>query len=170
MPPIVEKDLMSARTTLTFAAAFGFLAVLLGAFGAHGLKDTGFLERKYQQVEAKNYAGQEIVASYKYMMDFETGVRYHMWHALALGLTGILMQRQPSLSFSVAACCFIGGILFFSGSLYLLVIGGPRFGGIPWGAVAPIGGTMLLLGWLSLAIGTCCCLKSPTELPLNSQC
>lgn len=151
---------MNAQITLTMAAVFGFLAVFLGAFGAHGLKDSGYLERKFQDMEAKNYAGQKLVASYKYMLDFETGVRYHMWHALALGLTGVLMQRQPSLPLTLAAVCFTAGILIFSGSLYLLVIGGPRFGGIPWGAVAPIGGTLLLLGWGCLAVACCWCSKS----------
>lgn len=142
---------MSARQCLVATAVLGFFAVFLGAFGAHGLKDTKFLENKYADVEAKNYAGQMLPASYKYMLDFETGVRYHMWHTLALGLTGLQMQRQNSRALGIAAWCFLLGILFFSGALYLLVIGGPRFAGIPWGAVAPIGGTLQLTGWLVLA-------------------
>ncbi|MEZ6040967.1 MAG: DUF423 domain-containing protein [Planctomycetaceae bacterium] len=150
---------MTARSTLTLAAIFGFLAVLLGAFGAHGLKDSGFLEKKYQDVEAKNYAGLMIPASHKYMLDFETGVRYHMWHALALGLTGFLMRFRTGHggSLNVAAGAFTAGVVLFSGSLYVLVIGGPKFLGIPWGKVAPIGGTLLLVGWLSLAWAACCC-------------
>ena len=76
-----------------------------------------------------------------------------MAHSLALGLVGVLMLRRRSKLLSVAAGCFLGGIFFFSGSLYLLVIAGPRWLGVPWGAITPIGGTLMLIGWLSLAIG-----------------
>lgn len=151
---------MSARTCLVIASILGFLAVFLGAFGAHGLKDTGFLEKKYASEEPKNYAGQLLPASYKYLLDFETAVRYHMWHALAMGLAAVQMQRRNSRMLAIAACCFGFGIVLFSGSLYVLVIGGPRFGGIPWGAIAPFGGTLLLIGWAALAIGVC---RQPSE-------
>lgn len=144
---------MTARSCLTTAAVCGFLAVLLGAFGAHGLKDTGYLERKYAAAEARNDAGLTIPASHKYMQDFQTGVQYHMWHALALGIVGILLRDRSSRLLSIAAWSFLLGILFFSGSLYILVIGGPRWCGIPWGAIAPIGGTLLLVGWVVLAVG-----------------
>ena len=146
---------MSARTCLILAATFGFLAVLLGAFGAHGLSDSGFLERKYSQMEPKNVSGMEMPASYKYLQDFRTGVRYHMWHALALFGVGLIMLRQPSKLLSAAAWCFVGGIVLFSGALYVLVIGGPKFGGITWGLVAPIGGTLQLIGWVILSIAAC---------------
>jgi uncharacterized membrane protein YgdD (TMEM256/DUF423 family) len=74
-----------------------------------------------------------------------------MAHSLALGLVGVLMLRRRSKLLSVAAGCFLGGICFFSGSLYLLVIAGPRWLGVPWGAITPIGGTLMLIGWLALA-------------------
>lgn len=141
---------MSARVCLVLSALLGFTSVALGAFGAHGLtdnKNTGFLETKYAAMEPKMVAGLTVPASFKYLRDFETGVDYHMAHALALAATGLLMLRQPSKLLSAAACCFLGGIFFFSGSLYILVIGGPRWLGVPWGAIAPIGGTLLLLGW-----------------------
>lgn len=144
---------MSARTCLTLAAIFGFLAVLLGAFGAHGLSDSGYLERQFADMEAKNVSGHTLPASYKYLLDFRTGVRYHIWHALAMFGTGLLMQRQKSRLLSAAAWCFGGGIVLFSGALYVLVICGPKFGGITWGMVAPIGGTLQLVGWVLLAIG-----------------
>ena len=143
---------MSARSCLFLAAVSGFLAVVLGAFGAHGLKDSGFLERKYGATEKMNIAGHQVPASYKYLADFETGVEYQMAHALAMGLVGVLMMKQPSRCLSAAAWCFLTGILCFSGSLYVLVICGPRWLGIPWGAIAPIGGTMFLAGWLCLAV------------------
>lgn len=146
---------MNAKRCLTLAAVCGFLGVFLGAFGAHGLKDSGYLEKKYAAMEPKNYAGEQLAASHKYLLDFETGIRYHMWHALALAATGILMLNQPGRLLNIAAWCFAGGILLFCGALYVLVIGGPVFGGVPWGAVAPFGGTLLLAGWVFLALASC---------------
>ena len=143
---------MSARTCLILASLFGFLGVLLGAFGAHGLSDTGFLERKYAEMAPKNVAGMELPAAYKYLQDFRTGVRYHMWHALALFGVGLLMRTHPSKLLSAAAWAFVGGILLFSGALYILVICGPAWGGIRWGLVAPVGGTLQLIAWVLLTI------------------
>ncbi|MCA9086209.1 MAG: DUF423 domain-containing protein [Planctomycetaceae bacterium] len=143
---------MSGRTCCVLASLLGFLAVFAGAFGAHGLADSGFLTRKYAETEAKQVAGFEVPASWKYLQDFQTGVRYHMWHALALFGTGLLQYRRRSRLLTVAAWCFVGGILLFSGSLYVLVIGGPMFAGIRWGMVAPFGGTLLLIGWILLAV------------------
>ena len=133
------------------AAVSGFLAVLLGAFGAHGLADSGFLERKYGDLDLKNVAGMELPAAYKYLQDFQTGVRYQMWHTLALMGIGLAMLNAPSKLLTVAAWCFAGGILLFSGGLYILVICGPSFGGIKWGLVVPVGGTLQLVGWALLA-------------------
>jgi len=144
---------MSPRVCVCLASVLGFLAVVMGAFGAHGLKDTGFLQKKYADTEPKNIAGLSVPASYKYLRDFETGVEYHMSHSLALAITGLLMIRRPSAFLSIAAACFVLGILLFSGSLYILVIGGPRWLGIPWGLVAPLGGTLQLLGWMALFAG-----------------
>ena len=129
---------------------------MLGAFGAHGLKGSdgsGFLERKYASLEPKNTAGHQLPASYKYLQDFETGVDYHLKHALAMGLVGNMLLLRRSRLLSAAAWCFLGGTVFFSGSLYILVIGGPKWLGVPWGAITPIGGTLLLAGWACLAVG-----------------
>ena len=152
-PPAATTDcqLMNAARCLTLAALFGFLGVALGAFGAHGLNDTKYLEKRYADLPEKNVAGQTFPASFKYFRDFETGVEYHLTHTAALLAVGLLMLHQPSRLLQVAAWCFTGGIVLFSGSLYILVICGPRAGGIPWGAVAPIGGTLQLIGWLTLA-------------------
>jgi uncharacterized membrane protein YgdD (TMEM256/DUF423 family) len=147
---------MSSSTCLFASGVMGFLAVLLGAFGAHGLSDSGYLETKYADTEPKILQGVTVPAAHKYMRDFETGVRYHMWHALALGLIGVLIRTTPNRCYSGAAWCFVSGTVLFSGALYVLVIGGPRFGGIPWGMVAPIGGSMLIIGWLCLCCGTLC--------------
>jgi len=143
---------MSSRICLILATLFGFLAVLCGAFGAHFLSDTGYLGRKYAEMDPKQVSGMLLTASYKYYQDFQTGVRYHMWHALALMVVGLWKHQRQSRALSVAAWSFTVGIILFSGALYLLVIGGPRFGGIPWGAVAPFGGAALLVGWISALV------------------
>lgn len=143
---------MNARTCLLLAALLGFLGVGLGAFGAHGLADREFLQHKYADLPAKVVAGHELPAGYKYFQDYQTAVRYHMWHCLALLAVGILLKAEQPKALRSAAWCFLLGILLFSGSLYLLVMAGPRWGGIPWGAVTPIGGSLLLAGWVCLAV------------------
>ncbi|MCA9062825.1 MAG: DUF423 domain-containing protein [Planctomycetaceae bacterium] len=145
---------MTASRCLMIASLLGFLAVFAGAFGAHGLKDSGYLTRKYSDTEEKEITALHVPASFKYYTDFETGVRYHMWHALAMLGTGLMMRRCPGRSLRVAAWCFLTGILLFSGTLYVLVIGGPDFLDIRWGAIAPVGGTLLLIGWIALAVGS----------------
>jgi uncharacterized membrane protein YgdD (TMEM256/DUF423 family) len=124
---MVEKK-MEKRMVGILGALFGFLAVGLGAFGAHGLK--GILT-----------PGE--------LATFETGVRYQMYHALALLLVaGRYAGASPALG-RLAAWAFTVGILFFSGSLYTLVLAG-----LPWmGAVTPLGGVAFLVGWAALAWG-----------------
>lgn len=108
---------------LAFAAFNGFLAVSLGAFAAHGLRNTleaGLLDT------------------------FQTGVQYHMYHALALFGVGILMLHYPSQSLlRYSAVAFVAGMLLFSGSLYLLALSGIRW----LGAITPLGGVGFLAGW-----------------------
>lgn len=99
-------------------------AVILGAFGAHALKDILVAE------------GSASV--------WETAVRYQMWHALALLLVSIFPE-SPSPSKAVGLCLLFGTLLF-SGSLYLLAIGGPAW----LGPVTPIGGILLIAGWALL--------------------
>lgn len=107
----------------------GFLAVALGAFGAHALKDRLAPE----------------MASI-----FEVGARYHMVHALALLAVGCAAGRWPNASVAAAGWLFLAGTIIFSGSLYLLSLSGMRW----LGAITPIGGLAFLLGWLCLAWGT----------------
>lgn len=140
----------SGRRWIIVGAVFGFLGVLAGAFGAHGLKGSegdGFLTEKYAD-QAKNIAGLEVPASYKYLGDFETGVRYQMYHAFALILLGLFAGRFSSKLTNPAGWCFAVGTVLFSGSLYLLVLGGWRW----MGAIAPIGGTLQLIGWICFAL------------------
>ena len=103
-----------------------FLAVALGAFAAHGLK--GKLTPDLFNV-------------------FEVGVRYHMFHALALLAVAWASPRWPGTYLTAAGWLFIFGTIVFSGSLYLLALGGPRW----LGAITPIGGLAFLIAWLLLA-------------------
>jgi uncharacterized membrane protein YgdD (TMEM256/DUF423 family) len=104
------------------------LAVALGAFGAHGLKSR---------------VAPEMLAV------FETGVRYHMYHALALLAVGWAATRWPSSSIGAAGWLFVAGILVFSGSLYAMTFTGARW----LGAITPLGGLCFILGWVLLAWG-----------------
>jgi uncharacterized membrane protein YgdD (TMEM256/DUF423 family) len=103
----------------------GFLAVALGAFGAHGLQ--GRLSPA--QLET-----------------FETAVRYQMYHALALLLVAALAGRGGVQGGALAGWGFTVGIVLFSGSLYLMLATGQRW----LGAVTPIGGVAFLIGWAAL--------------------
>ena len=135
-----------ARSWLFLGSLFAGLAVAAGAFAAHGL-DRVFVE-KYAG-ETRIVGGWELPRAKKYLDDFRTGAEYQMTHALALLAVGLLSDRRPSRWWTWAGGCFTGGILLFSGSLYLLTTTGiTRFG-----AITPIGGTFFLVGWLLLAIG-----------------
>ncbi|MCY0865312.1 MAG: DUF423 domain-containing protein [Sulfobacillus sp.] len=113
---------------LFVAAVLGFLGVGLGAFGAHGLR-------------AK--ITPESLAVY------QTGVQYHLIHTVAMVLAALLTDRLAATNWVLlAGWFFFGGIIVFSGSLYILAISGQR----RWGAVTPIGGLLFLAGWALLAI------------------
>jgi uncharacterized membrane protein YgdD (TMEM256/DUF423 family) len=108
-------------------AVFGFAGVALGAFGAHGLR--GRLEPRMLEV-------------------FETAVRYQLVHAVLLVALSLGWDKLSKPAASVAGACFVGGIVVFSGTLYALVASGVRW----LGAVTPLGGTALIVGWLALAL------------------
>jgi uncharacterized membrane protein YgdD (TMEM256/DUF423 family) len=118
-----------ARLFIALAAIGGFLAVLLGAFGAHALRDS-----------LDDYS----------LSVFETAVDYHFYHALALLGVGLLCRGKahPARWLCVSGMAFAVGILIFSGSLYLLAVTGQRW----LGAITPLGGVSFLLGWGSLAV------------------
>jgi len=110
-------------------AASGFVAVGAGAFGAHALKAR---------------LTPELLAV------FDTGARYQMVHALALLAVAWAVTRWPGRAAVASGWCFVAGTLLFSGSLYLLALTGVR--GL--GAITPVGGVLLLGGWLLLALAT----------------
>lgn len=118
------------KTAIILAAILGFLGVALGAFGAHAFKDR-FKEPKY----AKNW---------------ETAVSYQFTHTFAIALTGILMHLLgTSTSLTWAMWLFIVGTIIFSGSLYVLSLTGIK----KLGAITPIGGLLMLAGWVLLFVG-----------------
>ncbi|MEO1350308.1 MAG: DUF423 domain-containing protein [Cyanobacteria bacterium J06635_15] len=118
---------MTARLLIAIASLLGALSVAGGAFGAHALKD--------QLTE-------------KALATFETGIRYQMYHALALLLVGLLLQQQPESSgLANVGWAFIIGVVIFSGSLYGLSLSGIKI----LGAITPLGGVAFIAGWLMLA-------------------
>ena len=129
-------------------AILAALGVVFGAFGAHGLQTK--LKPMYgsQEIEV---AGMMMPATHKYLLDFKTGAAYQMYHALGLLALGIAAAQQAEVrrSHRVAAWCFLLGIVLFSGSLYVLVLSGMRW----LGAITPIGGTLMIVGWIAFAIG-----------------
>ncbi len=120
------------RNWIIAAAISGALTVVLGALGAHALKNT--------LPEAQ-------------LASFETAVRYQMYHSLAMLIT-VLIARQLSVSLQVTLWCFAIGTLLFSGSIYLLATL-PLHGMDALrvlGPVTPLGGLTLIAGWISLAV------------------
>ena len=117
-----------ANPLITMAAVNGLLAVMLGAFMSHSLDETITTELL------------EI---------FQTGVSYHMYHSLAALVAGILSHIFPKVRLlKFSAYSFLLGIVFFSGSLYLLALTE-----LPLiGMITPIGGTFFIFGWIMLCI------------------
>lgn len=101
---------------------------MIGAFGAHALRAT--------------------LAATGRTETFETAVRYHFYHALALLLIGLLLDKFPVKTLEYAGLSILLGTLIFSGSLYILSLSGVRW----LGAVAPIGGTLMIIGWVLLLV------------------
>jgi uncharacterized membrane protein YgdD (TMEM256/DUF423 family) len=116
------------RVFAVLGAASALLAVGAGAFGAHALR--GRLTP-------------DLLAA------FETGVRYQMYHALALFCVAWAATRWPVGPVRAAGWLFVAGTVVFSGSLYALALSGAR----AIGAVTPLGGLAFLAGWLALAVG-----------------
>ncbi len=112
-------------------AVVGFLTVGMGAFGAHSLSDR--------------------LKTLGTLANFETAAQYQMYHALGLVAVGLLcLAGRSDRALSVAGWGFLVGTIVFSGSLYILSLTGNK----RLGAITPIGGVALLIGWLALAIAT----------------
>lgn len=117
------------RAAIVTGATLAMLAVIIGAFAAHGLK--------------------QMLTPYDLAI-FETAARYQMYHAIALLIVGILasMPQFSTRWLKLAAIGFVLGIVLFSGSLYLLALSGIRW----LGAITPLGGVAFIFGWLLLIV------------------
>lgn len=121
----------AARFWFAVGAVAMLLAVAIGAFGAHGIQSSVTPQR---------------------LASFETGVRYHFYHALGLFAVAFLAQiAVPSRWITIAGSLMTAGIVLFSGAIYLLVLTDTRW----LGAIAPIGGTALMLAWGAAAVAAC---------------
>lgn len=138
----------NGRTWIVVGAALAFLAVLAGAFGAHGLGDSEFLVRKHG-TEMEAVAGMNIPTAFKRLTAFNTAARYQMFHAIALVLLGLFANRFASRKLVRATgWLFVGGTILFSGSLYGLVLTDAKW----LGPITPLGGLLQLAGWITFAI------------------
>jgi uncharacterized membrane protein YgdD (TMEM256/DUF423 family) len=118
------------RTWLLLAGVNGFLAVALGAFGAHGLQ--------------KNLSGLPDAA--KRMEWWQTAAHYHLIHAVALGIVACVALRVAGRPTLIAGWALQAGMVLFCGSLYLMTLTGQRW----LGAVTPLGGVGFLVGWAAI--------------------
>jgi uncharacterized membrane protein YgdD (TMEM256/DUF423 family) len=109
-------------------ALLAFGSVAAGAFGAHALKN---------------------IISSEYLNVFETAARYQMYHAFAMFTVAAALGSYSHTFLMWAGGLFFFGTVIFSGSLYILALTGVRL----WGAITPIGGTLILIGWACFAIG-----------------
>ncbi len=125
---------MTSSKTVFWGAILGGLAVVLGAFGAHVLRE--------------RLEPDQIVS-------FQTGVQYQMYHALALVATGMYYRIKPSKRLETAVFAFYLGTGLFSGSLYLITLSYFTRFDFRWlGAITPVGGLSLIVGWAQLAWAT----------------
>lgn len=118
-----------AKLFLIIGSILGATGVMIGAFGAHALKN--------------------LLESSGRLETFETAVKYQFYHALALILLGILMNNQQHSLYQYSGYSFIIGTLIFSGSLYALCLSGIT----KFGMITPIGGVLLIAGWILLMLG-----------------
>jgi uncharacterized membrane protein YgdD (TMEM256/DUF423 family) len=124
---------MSGPVWIRVASLLGGAAVVIGAFGAHG----------FSQLPAVSDLSQEELA--KSLEWLETGVRYHMYHALAILGIGVVMTARPDIKLNAAGFSFFVGILIFSGMLYVMALTHARLG-----RVVPIGGASFIVGWIAM--------------------
>ena len=114
---------------LIIASILALLSVSIGAFGAHGLKD--------------------ILDKNGRLANFETAVKYQFYHVFAIIIVALLMDKFSEKMMTYAGYSFMAGILFFSGSLYILSLTNIA----KWGAVTPIGGVLFIAGWIFMLMG-----------------
>ncbi len=131
--------MMSAAFWLRIGAVWGFLAVSMGAFGAHGL------QARFQSLGELSGG----LTTERLQANFHTAAQYHMYCALAILAVGLLAATgRGGTGIQTAGWSFLLGSLVFSGSLYILSTTGLRW----LGAITPFGGVLMLIGWIALAV------------------
>ncbi len=126
---MVRQTICMARLFVSIGSFLAFMAVAAGAFGTHALRD---------------------ILTPKMLEVWQTGVNYHLIHAIAIILVASLIKEAPSKLQKAAGILFVTGVLVFSGSLYLLAATGTRW----LGAITPLGGVCFLSGWLCLGLSS----------------
>jgi uncharacterized membrane protein YgdD (TMEM256/DUF423 family) len=114
-----------AKKSLIVGAALLALGVLIGAFGAHGLKNIILPEK---------------------LVTFETGIRYHFYHSIGLMILGLVQQQFPTLRLVIAHWAFFIGVLLFSFNCYFYAITDIK----AFALVVPLGGFLFTIGWITL--------------------
>lgn len=138
-----------ARRWLFIASVTGALAVVLGAFGAHGVP---------HYLEGQGFEGENLA---KRLADFEAAARYHTYAALFLVGAALVADRRESCKALTIACwSMLVGMLLFSGSVYAVALVPDNLRGT-FGAIAPFGGTLMIVAWVTLAVAA---LRKPAEV------
>ena len=143
--------MLSVRTWSMIGALLAGLAVVAGAWAAHGLPK--HLAGQYTEAPPYEFAGHEMPLVWKRVQDFATAAEYQMYHALGLIAVGLFARDGKRKSLAIAGWSFLLGILLFSGSLYALSL----TGNTKLGMITPIGGVAFIVGWGALAAAVCPC-------------
>src|SRR3954471_20047876 len=131
-----------ARRWIAVGAILAAIGVALGAYGAHGLRDT---------LARLGYSGEDLS---RRLAIWETAIRYQMFHAIAIVLAGFGLQQRDTRPWRFVPWAFLLGIILFSGLLKVLTFAGPQWNRL--GAIVPFGGVSMIIGWITMAI---CALK-----------
>jgi uncharacterized membrane protein YgdD (TMEM256/DUF423 family) len=131
-----------SRRWIAIGAVLAAIGVGLGAYGAHGLKET---------LARAGFTGDDLTHR---LAIFETAVRYQMYHSIALVIIGLALQHRDSRGWRFAPWAFLIGIILFSGLLLVLTFADPTWNRL--GAIVPFGGGAMIAGWITIAI---CALK-----------
>jgi uncharacterized membrane protein YgdD (TMEM256/DUF423 family) len=131
-----------SRRWIAVGALLAALGVGLGAYGAHGLRDT---------LAHLGCTGEDLA---RRLSIWETAVRYQMFHAIAIVLAGFALQQRDTVAWRLVPWAFLVGIILFCGLLKVLTFAGPQWNWL--GAIVPFGGVSMIVGWVAFAI---CALK-----------
>jgi uncharacterized membrane protein YgdD (TMEM256/DUF423 family) len=134
------------RRWIAVGALLAALGVGLGAYGAHGLRDT---------LTNLGYTGEDL---FRRQSIWETAIRYQMFHAIAIVLAAFALQQRDSRAWRLVPWAFLVGIILFSGLLKVMTFAGPQWNWL--GAIVPIGGVSMIIGWVTFAI---CAITCPSK-------